>query len=409
MKDELERITPALFEEDSYTSCFTATVTKCSPVRYKERDCFAVVLDRTYFFPEGGGQTSDTGKIDEKEVFDVQTVEGEIVHYAAEPVAEGATVNCLLDFEKRFRKMQAHSAEHLFCGLVHNRFGYENVGFHLADDIVTFDVSGVLEADELFAIEKEANDIIYRNVPITVSFPSKEELQTIAYRSKLEFSGQVRLVTIEGYDVCACCAPHVKSTAEIGVLKITDFFPHRGGTRITLIAGAGAYEDYYLLDRNNRAIMKLLSSKREETPAVLERYMERTAALTQENLELKKKLTDIITKSTMAKLQERIDAGDDRPFVICPEALDDVGMRNLINRCCTLPFAGIVIGFLGDDTAGYRYIASPGSARNANAVPLQEFAKELNGALNGRGGGNSQMVSGRAACKKADIEKFIGK
>ena len=151
---------------------FSATVLDCEETVYKERSLYAIVLDLTGFFPEGGGQESDTGSIDDVRVVDVQSENGRIIHYVEEPIDIGKKVVCSVDFEKRFVRMQNHSAEHLLCGLIHNAYGYENVGFHLNDECVTFDVDGSLSLEQIAEIEMKANEIIYEDVPIIVSFPS---------------------------------------------------------------------------------------------------------------------------------------------------------------------------------------------------------------------------------------------
>ena len=209
-------MTEKLFYMDSHLKEFDATVISCEP--YGEG--YRAVLDRTAFFPEGGGQASDTGWLNDVEVLDVQEKCGEIYHYIRDIIPAGTTVQGKIQWEERFSKMQQHTAEHIISGLIYKQYGYHNVGFHLADTYCTMDLDGPLSKKQLKELEWKANEAVFKNIPIEVLYPSKEELVKLAYRSKIEIEGQVRIVQIPGYDMCACCAPHVKRTGEIGLIKI---------------------------------------------------------------------------------------------------------------------------------------------------------------------------------------------
>ena len=406
MKNERYDIdTVKLYESDSYVRSFEAEVISCSETKInvggKETKAYAVVLTATAFFPEGGGQYADKGEIDGKSVIDIQSGDEGIVHYLSEPIDEGKTVYGEIDWATRFSRMQKHSGEHLLCGLIHNEYGYDNVGFHLTDECVTLDVSGALTDEQLEEIERRANQVIYENVPIIASYPSSEELSELDYRSKLDLVDGVRLVTIEGYDVCACCAPHVSRTGEIGCIKVLEATPHRGGMRIIMNAGIGAYEDYASIARANKSIMSVVSSKRYETAQFVAAMQEKMQKIQSENILLKKEITGYVVNQVKADiLARRVD--DKSPVLIFTETLDDVQLRNVINECCEI-FDGRVAGFLGNDVNGYRYIIS--SKEKDRTLPA--YAKELNQALDGRGGGNQEMIQGQVKSKREAIEKYV--
>ena len=208
--------TEKLFYKDSFTKEFQAKVTACEPWKTGYR----IVLSQTGFFPEGGGQTADTGRLNAVPVLDVQEEQGILYHFTQQPLEVGTEVKGTLNWEERFWKMQHHSGEHIVSGLIHKHFGYHNVGFHLGSQVVTLDFDGIITKEELRMIEKEANQAVAQNIEIQVSYPSKEELSRLEYRSKIEIEGQVRIVTIPGYDVCACCAPHMRYTGQIGMIKL---------------------------------------------------------------------------------------------------------------------------------------------------------------------------------------------
>ena len=209
-----------LYDQDAYAVKFTAKVLSCRENIEKNRTTYETVLDQTHFFPEEGGQSPDKGTINGVEVLDVQIKKDVIFHTLKAPLTEGSKVEGEIDWTHRFSNMQQHSGEHIFSGLVHGKFGYDNVGFHLSDQSVTMDFNGILSDTEVREIEQKVNECIARNIEIEVTFPSKELEKQLEYRSKIEIEDQIRIVTIPGFDVCACCAPHVRRTGEIGILKV---------------------------------------------------------------------------------------------------------------------------------------------------------------------------------------------
>lgn len=396
-KREKSGRTELLFETDSYVKEFSAQVLSCE--KDEERNLYAVVLSATAFFPEGGGQTSDKGFLGGLEVMDVQTVDGEVLHFVSEPLAVESMVEGKIDWNLRFRKMQNHSGEHLFCGMIHNLFGYDNVGFHMNETEVTLDVNGPLSIEDLMKIEKMANDAIVQRIPITVAFPDAQEAQSLEYRSKLELTEGIRLVTIEGIDVCACCAPHVCNTAEIGLIHVMEYLPHRGGTRIVLRCGSSAYDDYNEISNHNSTIVRLLSAKRYETGKAVENLMERFQNLQKDMSMYKRAVTEMTVSAVKEELQNR-SSEEHGPQLIFSEILDMSQLRNLINECKE-GREFMIAGFLGNDEKGYDYIISGGEEK------LPDFAKRMNAALNGRGGGNLQMIQGHLQTTQEKIREFL--
>lgn len=252
--------TEKLYEKDAYISSFEANVLSV----LKENGVYKAVLDKTAFFPEGGGQPSDIGLIDGAAVNNVQIENGEIYHYTEAELKAGQTVFCEVDFERRYNFMQNHTAEHIVSGLVHKKFGFDNIGFHLSETLVTFDFNGFFTSGQLEEIEAEANKRVWSNLSVTAFYPSADELQAIPYRSKDGIEGEIRLVQIENTDICACCAPHVKSTGEIGIIKFLSTEKQHGGTRIFMKCGGFALRDYGKKNADIKAVCELLSAKTDE-------------------------------------------------------------------------------------------------------------------------------------------------
>ena len=346
------------------------------------------MLDQTVFFPEGGGQYADTGTLGEAKVLDVHEKQGVICHWCDRAIEVGSCVTARICWEERFEKMQQHSGEHIVSGLVHEKFGYNNVGFHLGGDYCTMDFDGPITKDELKEIERLANEAVYQNLKIEVSYPSKEALEQMEYRSKIEIEGQVRIVTVPGYDVCACCAPHMKKTGEIGMIKLVQMDHYKGGERITMLAGGRALRDYGEKEKNIKEISALLCAKECEAA-------EAVARLKEEAKEQKEKLG--ILQQKLLKAQAKEIPVEDMTLVF-DAGLSGNGPRELMNLLLDRG-AEICMVFAGDDASGYRYVIG---SRSEDVRPV---GKMLNEAFNGRGGGKPEMVQGTLKGSEEDIRR----
>jgi alanyl-tRNA synthetase len=371
-------MTEKLYDKDAYQTGFTAKVISCSLSSGTQAQ-YDVVLDRTLFFPEEGGQTPDRGTVDEIQVTDVQIRDGMIIHRMAAPLAAGREVHGRIDWQHRFYNMQQHSGEHVFSGIVHQKFGYDNVGFHLSDDIVTMDYNGTLSTEQLLEVERQANQAICENVSIMISWPSEEELAAITYRSKKEIEGQVRIVTIPGYDVCACCAPHVRKTGEIGLLKVVSRQNYKGGVRVSIWCGLRAMQLY---DQEHTMMSELaasLSTSADQIPAVFKKQQD-------EICKLKQKLQ----KAQAQRMEQQLEEipPQQKNVFLQVEDVDGRTIRDSVNRL-TAAHPGYCGIFSGNEADGYQYVI--GSA-DADAGTAGELLKERFGA---KGGGSARMIQGQ--------------
>ena len=230
-------MTEKLFYADAHMRKFAARVLSCE----ERGGRFAVTLDRTAFFPEGGGQGGDTGALGGVRVTDTREEKGEIVHFCDAPLVPGTEVTGELDGETRFARMQIHSAEHLVSGHAHTLWGCENIGFHMDEHGATIDFDREIDAEQLLRLERLANEDVWKNLPINILWPTEEELAAMPFRQKKALAMPVRIVEVPGVDLCACCAPHVSFTGEIGLIRLKDRMRHRGGVRFTMLAGRAAY------------------------------------------------------------------------------------------------------------------------------------------------------------------------
>ncbi len=381
-------MTEKLYDENAYLTEFQATVLS---VR-EENGFFYTVLDKTAFFPEGGGQGSDRGTLGGVPVLDVQITENGIEHKTEQPFSVGRTVAGEVDFVHRFDKMQMHTAEHILSGFIHKIYGYDNVGFHLGDDCMTIDTSGPLTRADLDRIETLANEAVYRNLPVKAYYPSQEELATLSYRSKLDLKENVRIVSIPDVDVCACCAPHVRFTGEIGLIKILQVEKHKDGVRLTAVAGKRALLDYRNKFENVSEISAKLSVKCEESAEAVKTLAEALAKAEYE-----------INRLKTAEMKEKAalyvpKAGKD--VVVFSDTTDDA-LRVFANGIAGKITSAVIL--LRPTEAGYRYLAVSGGE------DLRQSVREWNLALSGKGGGSSAMVQGSFSASEDEIRAYFAK
>lgn len=375
-------MTEKLYDKDSHLKEFTGTVLSCK----KTGEKYAVTLNRTAFFPEGGGQQSDRGYIGGAYISDVQIKNGEILHFADKPLSVGQAYDCKPDFDFRFRNMQNHSGEHIISGIVHRLYGFNNVGFHLGAEM-TMDFDGELTRRQLDEIEDLANKAVYENLPVKAYYPTDEELKQLDYRSKLDLKENVRIVEIKGVDVCACCAPHVKATGEIGVIKILDFEKYKGGVRLLVKCGADALRDYREKYKNVLEISNLLSAKQPTVSAAVVRLNEQLSAEKAETAALKKRL--IAEKAAGF-------APDTDKTAVFENGLDIKELQLLADALCKKA-GGIRGAFSGADGAFAFAICGEETA-------LGEFFAKFKAAFNTRGGGRNGIRQGTVCADRAEIE-----
>ena len=377
--------TEKLYYSDAYLKSFDATVLSCE----EAKTGYLVTLDRTAFYPEGGGQPADHGTLSGVAVTDVHEKAGVILHTCSAALDVGCTVHGELDWPRRFDHMQQHSGEHIVSGMLCSAFHCDNVGFHMGTDVVTIDYNADMTWEDVLTIEAKANRYLWENHPFVVTYPTAEELVSLDYRSKKELSGQVRIASFPGADTCACCGTHVAQSGEVGLVKFLSAQKFRSGVRLELVCGQRALD---LLSRNweqNHAIGQALSVKGEQTLAAVQR--------------LQAELSD--TKTRAAALEEASFQhtaaeyeGRGNVLLIVPPLQGD-GTRRLCDavsqRC-----GGRCAVFSGEPDS-YKYaIIHAGH-------DIRQLVKDLNTALNGRGGGRDGFAQGSVQTTEEEIHAFF--
>ena len=379
--------TRKLYYEDCHLSNFSAQVMSC-----EETDKgYAVTLNATAFYPEGGGQACDVGSLGGVTVLDVREKDGSIVHLCSQPLTVGEQVEGLVDWERRFDLMQQHTGEHILSGLIHKRFGWHNVGFHLGVSNVQIDFDGPIPTEALTELELEANRVIWEDRPVLCSFPAEEVLPTIAYRSKKALDWPVRIVEIPGADVCACCGTHLPTTGMVGCIKVISAVKFHEGVRLEIVCGGRALRYFSAVCEQNRQVSQVFSAKMLETGAAAQRANEALAAEKYRAAGLQNRLYDYIVKGYV----------NQKDIIHFEPGLDGAGVRTLAEKLCAVCDGYCAV--FSEKEGGYSYCLA------TREGDLRQLCKDMNAALGGRGGGKPQFQQGTVSATEDRIRTFFHK
>ena len=374
-----------LFYEDCHLTQFSAKVTGCE----KSEKGYLVTLDATAFYPEGGGQACDIGVLGGVNVLDVREKEGEILHLCDGALTVDETVEGAIDWARRFDLMQQHTGEHILSGLINEKFGYHNTGFHVGADVMEVDFDGPISAEDLAELERKANEAVWANKPIKCWIPSPDELPNVTYRTKRALPWPVRIVQVGDVDSCACCGIHVANTGEVGLIKILSCVSLRGGVRLEMVCGGRAYRYMTAIFDQNRQVSQTFSAKILETGDAAKKMQEALAKEKSRAAELQKQIFSSIAAHYAGR----------ENVLHFEEGLDPAGVRDLADRI-SREISGFAAVF-SPNAAGFSYCLATQSG------DLRALGKDMTAALNGRGGGKPNFQQGSVAAAKEDIEAFF--
>ena len=378
--------TEKLYYADPFLKTFTATVLDCQP----GKNGFVVTLDRTAFYPEGGGQPADHGTLDAAAVTDVHEKNGVVLHNVDRAVEIGKTVTGVIDWARRFDHMQQHSGEHICSGLICGRYHCDNVGFHMGTDMVTIDFNADIPWEELLEIEAQANQYIYEDHPIDIQFHRGAELDAIDYRSKKPLEGDVRIVAFPGADCCACCGTHVLRSGQVGLVKFLSMQKFREGVRIELLCGKRALDYLSRTWEQAKAIGQHLSVKPVDAAAAVERLEHELSAAKLHCAQLEESVFAAIA-------QEQAGKGD---VLLFQPPMKPDSVRKLADAAAKT-CGGLAAVFAGEGTH-YAYALG-----RADGQDISAQVKAMNAALHGRGGGRNGFAQGSVEAEQSAIEAFF--
>lgn len=380
-------MTRKLYYEDCHLRQFTATVTGCQ----RAENGWQITLDATAFYPEGGGQACDLGTLGSAQVLDVREQGEQVVHLCDSPLPVGETVTGALDWDRRFDLMQQHSGEHILSGLVNQKYGFHNAGFHVGKEVMEIDFDGMIPPEDIPLLEEQANRVIWQNLPIHCHIPDPEALSQATYRSKRALPWPVRLVQIPDTDSCACCGVHVAYTGEIGMIKILSWTKFHQGVRLELVCGKRAWDYLQQVFTQNRQISQALSAKPLETAGAV------------------KKLQDTLSEEKFRStgLQKQIFAGI---------AKDYVNQKNVLHFADPLEPGQVreLADTIAQGCTGWAAVFSPREGGysyclGSREADLRQLGKAMTSALNGRGGGKPNFQQGTVSAEEAAIREFFEK
>lgn len=374
-----------LFYEDSHLRTFTATVTGCAEIK----SGWEVTLDATAFYPEGGGQPWDTGTLNDANVLAVKEQGEDIIHLCDKPLAVGSSVTGKIDWNRRLDHMQQHSGEHMVSGVIHKRYGYHNVGFHMGADVVTIDFDGIVPQEDLQEIENTVNAGIWADFPVKCWYPAEEELPSVPYRRKRDLPWPVRIVEFPDFDICACCGTQVKRTGEIGFVKLLSCVKFHEGVRIEMVCGKRALKLLSDCYEQNKQVSQAFSAKIGETGLSARRMNEALAAEKFRSAGLEKRLFGYIAQGYAGK----------KLALHFEENLTPNANRELCDAIAD--YATVAVTLSGTDENGYS-ICIISRTEDAKAIGT-EAAK----ALNGRGGGKKEAFQGNIKASRQEIVAYF--
>ena len=371
------------YERDPYLTALDATVLRTGD----DGRPFAV-LDDTVLYPEGGGQPADHGTLGRAAVLDVQKREGELRHYLAGPVPEGPA-RLVLDWGRRFDHMQQHTGQHLLTAIAQERFGWATLAFHLGPETADIELDAAsLGTVQMQALEEAVAAEIRAARPVTAARvdPAEYAARNVRSRGLPEgFTGEVRLVTIQGIDTNTCGGTHVRSTAELEALKLLGAEPIRGGTRLFFAAGGRARRRLEAHERRHGQLRTLLGAPDAELVAALETRLEQLRTLDRKVRALEEEVAESTVQALAARpgvLVEHHFEGKDAAF------LGKAGRR----LTAQAPEKAV---FLTATCEGQHYFLL--AAGTASTLDVPARGRELAQLLGGRGGGSGALFQGKAA------------
>lgn len=380
-------MTVKLYENNSLLKSCQAVVTACTESKGK----YFIELDQTVFFPEGGGQLSDMGTISDAKVAHVAEKDGHILHECDKPLAVGSMVEAKLDWMVRLDRMQQHLGEHILSYAFWKLFKANNVGFHMNEDNVTIDLDKEMMPEELLKAEHLTNEIIWDNRHVSVNYMDSTELE--AHKNEMrkfndKLTGLLRIVSLEGADICTCCGTHPPFTGMVGSVKIIRSDKHKNGCRVEFLCGRRALLD---ADKKNNILLSVaadFSAKPEQVPERLAKLHKEVEELHEQ---LKAKTLALLERDLEDKLAEAALRADGSKILVMALTSDGKESKLLMPRLTTLTNTVSVIFSVQPERISYVLVLGADTSGDCRT-----YIKTVNEIFAGRGGGKPDCAQGGA-------------
>lgn len=373
-----------LYYEDQYLKEFTAEIIGV----IEKNNLYYVSLDKTAFFPGGGGQHCDLGYIDNHKVIDIVEENGEIYHVTQTKPIKIHRVNCKIDWDRRLDGMQQHLGQHVLSGCFFKLFNANTVSIHLGNEISTVDIQGYLDEESIRKAERMANEIIYQNISVNFLTPSKKELKKLNLRRDLPNTNeQIRVVQIGDLDINACCGVHPSRTLDLQAIKIKRWEKHKGATRIEYLAGKRAIEDYFKKDDFRNQICKFLNCGEQDAINSVNKLSNELKACKDENRQIKIEISDYQIKDMIMSAE---NLGDISVITKIYESGDLKHISKIAEKIVLNDNMIVLLGVKNEEKANLIFAAS----KNINSISMSDLLKDAITLIDGRGGGSNFLAQG---------------
>jgi len=373
-----------LYYENPYEKEFTAEVIN---VIEKEKE-YHVELDKTYFYPEGGGQPSDTGYINGTAITYVYEKNEKIYHVVGVKPLKIHRVKCTIDFDMRYNYMQQHLGQHILSACISDLFNATTIGFHLGINSTSIDIDKTLVSNEINVVEKKANKIVLDNINVEVLYPTNSELKKLSLKKiPAKVGEKIRIVKIGDIDVNPCCGLHPSSTIEVQLIKVIKFEKYKTGMRIEFLCGSRAVCDYVSKHEAIDKMSKLLSCN--------------NATLLSEVARLSGELNKAITEKRALKAQVA-EYEVQNMLVVAPKIEDirvikyiydngDLKYTNILaTKLVSSPKVIVLFGVKSEDKANLLFMCS----KDINMISMNSLLKDAITLIDGKGGGSALSAQG---------------
>lgn len=373
-----------LYYEDQYLKEFTAEIIGV----IEKNNLYYVSLDKTAFFPGGGGQHCDLGYIDNHKVIDIVEENGEIYHVTQTKPIKIHRVNCKIDWDRRLDGMQQHLGQHVLSGCFFKLFNANTVSIHLGNEISTVDIQGYLDEESIRKAERMANEIIYQNIGVNFLTPSKKELKKLNLRRDLPNTNeQIRVVQIGDLDINACCGVHPSRTLDLQAIKIKRWEKHKGATRIEYLAGKRAIEDYFKKDDFRNQICKFLNCGEQDAINSVNKLSSELKACKDENRQIKIEISDYQIKDMIMSAE---NLGDISVITKIYESGDLKHISKIAEKIVLNDNMIVLLAVKNEEKANLIFAAS----KNINSISMNDLLKDAITLIDGRGGGSNFLAQG---------------
>lgn len=371
-----------MFIDDSYILEFEANIVDV----FSKDDQWIVLLDKTFFYPEGGGQPSDIGAIENLSVSYVYEEEGIVYHVVDEFIEKGTKVKCKIDSNIRFDHMQQHCGQHILSAAFDNILGGNTVGFHLGEEFVTVDIDiNTLSVEDAERVENLANEIVFKNLPIKYIYPSSDELKNFKLRKEPSVEENIRIVEIQGVDYSPCCGTHPNYTGEVGLIKIRKWEKYKDYYRVEFVCGMRALNDYRWKNNYINELSLMLSSKDTDLLCNAKKSFEELMLQSKQIKQLKDTNLNYEAESLYREAEEY------KGIKIIKKLFADRDFKEVIALSNKITKYNSAVALLGTKSDTARMVFS--SSKNIN-INMNSLFKEVAPLINGKGGGNPHSAQG---------------